>query len=111
MKKVIALAIIAFLSISGNAFAEWQVKTRSETSAVIGIITFKTFGDFQRMFPEEAELAEEIARDALNPEEVGFYVYSDCGKFQLEFSSSCETDMECVETYPFLEFSLENNKQ
>jgi hypothetical protein len=109
VKKVVALAIV-FLALSGNAFAEWRVTTRSENS-VIGTVTFETFNDFRKMFPEEAELAKELVMDALNPEEVGFYVYSDCGKYQWEFSSSCETDMECVETYPFLEFSLENNKQ
>jgi hypothetical protein len=110
MKKIIVISIaLAFLS-AGSAFAEWQVTTR-QGKTVIGTIIFGSFNDFEKMFPEEAALAEELVQDAMHPEEIRFYVQSDCGEIEYEFGSNCETDMECVETYPFLEFSLESNSK
>jgi len=107
MKKIIILALL--LLIPAIAQAEWVIE--NDRGSVL--YRFESFNDFAEFSPMLAEAARVEATHSVSVQDVMIRfnhrrVIEFGDKMIYQIRGSCDTDLDCVLTYPWIDFGLED---
>jgi hypothetical protein len=97
MKKIIILALL--LLIPAIAQAEWVIE--NDRGSVL--YRFESFNDFAEFSPMLAEAARVEATHSVSVQDVMIRF-----NHRRVIYGSCDTDLDCVLTYPWIDFGLED---